>query len=428
MKKLFIVALLFTSSFVRAQDEKGIKFQHGLTWAQVKEKAKNEKKYIFMDGLTTWCLPCRVMSNEIFPLPNVADFFNTNFINVAVQFDVTKNDTEEVRSWYKDAKSLKEAYNINSYPTYLFFNPEGELVHRVMGASATAEDFISKAKGALDPQVQYFTLKRQYEAGKKNPDFLLLLTNAAQLAKDSKFLPVVIHEYLATQKDLLTKENLKLLTISTLKSNDPGFTVFRNNAITADLILGKGKSDEIIRSIVFDEIVLPYLRIGGIKTNYGGGMIVYSGKVNDHADWNEIKAKLDVRYPDLSEEIIMSSKPMYYQWLKNWPEFSESVSEYLIKYGDRLSKDLLNTYAWTILADCEDMKCVESALKWSKKTLTGEGAKKVMYLYTYGNLIYKSGKKEEAIKFLEEAVKVSGEVNGDLTMLLNKMKKGEKTW
>ena len=124
----------------------------------------------------------------------------------------------------------------------------------------------------------------------------------------------------------------------------------------------------------------------------------------------------------------MSSKPMYYQWLKNWPEFSESVSEYLIKYGDRLSKDLLNTYAWTILADCEDMKCVESALKWSKKTLTGEGAKKVMYLYTYGNLIYKSGEKEEAIKFLEEAVKVSGEVNGDLTMLLNKMKKGEKTW
>ncbi len=424
MKKIFVAILLLLGVIVKAQDTKVIEFQNRLTWSQIKEKAKNEKKYIFMDGFTTWCLPCRVMSNEIFPQPNVVNFFNTNFINVAVQFDVTKNDNEEVRRWYQDAKSLLDSYKINSYPTYLFFNPDGELVHKVLGASPSAEDFISKAKIALNPDMQFYTLKRKYEAGKRETDFLLLLINAGQLADERDFTPLVINEYLATQNDLLTKINLKLITVATLKITDPGFSILRNHADKADEIVGNGKSAAIVNTILFDEVVLPYLRDNGKKNNYGGGMIVYSGKINENVNWSQIKEKLNVEYSDLSEKIVMAAKPIYYEWLKNWPKFIESVSE----YGNTLSNDKLNSYAWVILSNCESQQYIDSALAWSKKTLTGEDPKKVLYSYTYSNLLYKSGKKEEAIKFLAEAVKLSGEVDGDLAILLNKIKKGEKTW
>ncbi len=129
MKKILIIVLFLTSGLVKAQEEKGIQFEHELTWTQIKEKAKKENKYIFLDGFTTWCAPCKIMANNISPQPAVADFFNYNFFNVKVQFDVAKNDNEEVKSCYKDAKIIQYTYKVNGYPTYLFFNPQGELVH-----------------------------------------------------------------------------------------------------------------------------------------------------------------------------------------------------------------------------------------------------------------------------------------------------------
>jgi thioredoxin-related protein len=74
------------------------------------------------------------MAREVFPQPAVGEFFNKNFLNVAVQFDVTKKDGQEVKNWYKDAAAIAKNYKINSYPTYLFFNPAGELVHSIHSA------------------------------------------------------------------------------------------------------------------------------------------------------------------------------------------------------------------------------------------------------------------------------------------------------
>lgn len=156
MRTLFLVTLIIScSTLLKAQNQNGIRFETDLRWAQIKEKALKENKYIFLDGFTTWCAPCKMMAKEIFPQSSVGEFFNKNFINVAVQFDITKKDNPDVKRWYKDAAQLKKEYKINSFPTYLFFNPQGELVHSVYDASATAEVFITKAKQALDPKIQY---------------------------------------------------------------------------------------------------------------------------------------------------------------------------------------------------------------------------------------------------------------------------------
>jgi tetratricopeptide (TPR) repeat protein len=280
----------------------------------------------------------------------------------------------------------------------------------------------------LNPATQYNNLKRQYEKGKKGPDFLLALINAAQQANDSEFTPVVMNAYLTTQKDLLTAENLKFISIATSKTTDPGYSILRNHGEKVDSVAGKGKSAEIIKTVVFDEIVLPYLRVGGVKMNYGGGMVDYTGELNKNVDWAVIKAKLNTQYPNLSDEIIMSAKPMYFRWQDNWPAFSEAVSAYASKYGNGLNNNVINSYAWDIFLFSNDVKCMEAALAWSKGTLSGENDKNIMYLYTYGNLLYKSGKKEQAIATIEDAIKYSGEVNGQLTTLVGKMKNGEKTW
>lgn len=426
MKSFFPVIFLFGAGLVQAQEKEGITFQHGLTWAQIKEKAKKENKYIFMDGFTTWCGPCKRMTAEIFPQPAVADFFNANFINVAVQFDITKKDNEEVRSWYKEASLLKKTYQIDSYPTYLFFNPEGQVVHR-LDVAETAEEFIASAKKALDPGFQYFSLKRRYDAGEKEPAFLLSLIKAAQAAKERELLPGFINTYMATQKNLRTEENIKLLAVSTLKTTDPGFAVFRNHATETDRILGKNQSAGIVRTVLFDEIVLPVLRIDGSKANYGGGMIIYSGQLNEHVNWDELKAKLDAHYPEVSEEIILFAKIQYSDWQKDLQKFSESVTEFKSKYGHRLNTDQLLVYAWTILSNSDDKNCIGSAITWLKEADPVATKKKAFYTYTYANLVYKSGQKDEAIKILKDA-ELLGTVHSFLAILATRMEKGEKTW
>src|SRR3954471_18383447 len=126
MKFILTSLICFTLFTVNAQD-KGIKFQNSLTWEQIKQKAKTENKYIFVDCYTTWCVPCKVMANEVFPQPEVSDFFNDKFVSVALQFDETKKDDADTKRWYKEVKQIEKEYKVNSYPTYLFFTPDGAL-------------------------------------------------------------------------------------------------------------------------------------------------------------------------------------------------------------------------------------------------------------------------------------------------------------
>lgn len=169
MRRIYLVAaFLFISFMTQAQDGKGIKFEKGLNWVGILEKAKKENKYIFLDGFTTWCGPCKMMAKEIFPQAKVGEFFNKNFINVAVQFDSTKKDNQEIKNWYNDASDLKTMYSITSFPTYLFLDPLGNLVHGIYSAIPDADEFIRLTKEAIDPKKQFFNLKQQYVDGDRS--------------------------------------------------------------------------------------------------------------------------------------------------------------------------------------------------------------------------------------------------------------------
>ena len=70
----------------------GIRWTEGLTWEQVKQKAKQENKYIFLDCFATWCAPCKKMDLDVYTNDTVGSYFNEKFISVKVQMDKTKKD------------------------------------------------------------------------------------------------------------------------------------------------------------------------------------------------------------------------------------------------------------------------------------------------------------------------------------------------
>ena len=98
-----------------------------------------------------------------------------------------------------------------AYPTFLIFDQNGKLVHRIVGASQSGEEFVAKAKEALDPSKQYYPMLAKYKAGQKDSTFLYNLAIAALHAYDDETGPQVVNDYLATQKDIYTPKTLNLL-------------------------------------------------------------------------------------------------------------------------------------------------------------------------------------------------------------------------
>src|SRR5688500_1947651 len=119
MIKSFIAAFLLLT--LAAKGQNGISFESNLTWAEVKQKAKIENKYIFMDCFATWCLPCKQMDKEVYPNDTIGAFVNSNFISIKIQMDTSTSDGDDVKKKYKEASSIQREFKVSAFPTFLFF-------------------------------------------------------------------------------------------------------------------------------------------------------------------------------------------------------------------------------------------------------------------------------------------------------------------
>lgn len=158
MRKFLIVALVWMT-VQAAQAQKAIHFEKA-SFAELKAKAKQENKLIFLDGYTSWCAPCKWMESNTFLDPAVADFYNANFIN-------TKFDCE-----VGEGIEIAKKYAIRSFPTYLFLDAEGELVYRTQ-SRMEATEFLEEGKRAFSKDYHLPTLRAQFVKGDRSPEFLI---------------------------------------------------------------------------------------------------------------------------------------------------------------------------------------------------------------------------------------------------------------
>jgi thioredoxin-related protein len=415
--KSIILSLLLVPFIVTAQttevvstgDHKGIRFEHGLSWSQIQQKAKAEGKYVFVDAYTTWCGPCKYMAANIFPMDEVGSFFNANFINVKIQIDSTSKDPADIKTWYADAHDFANSYKIRAYPTYLFFDPQGNLVHQFLGSS-DAKTFLNKAEQALKPETQYYPLLKKYQGGEKDPVFLRKFALAAVNANDEENGKKAFEEYLATQTDLYAKENAELIWMLTSTTADKGFKVMLDDPKRFDEILGKpGATEQKIEELIMYNDVLPFMF------------------VVTKPDFAKLEANLTEKYPKHAKKLTAKSKMLYYQQKQQWANYPAAVNEYISKYGINLSAEELNEYAWTVFEHTSDQKYLNEALNWSKRSF--EKNNDPMFIDTYANILYRLGKTKEAIDWETKAMSLApAEEKADYESTLNKFRKGEKTW
>ncbi|HRP33820.1 MAG TPA: thioredoxin family protein [Agriterribacter sp.] len=424
MRYLLLLQLLLVCLFDQAQQSNGIKFEEKeLTWKDVKQKAKNKSKYIFIDAYTTWCGPCKYMSKNIFPQKEVGDFFNENFISIALQIDTTKNDNKIIKRWYKDAAMISDIYKISVFPTYLFLNQDGVLMHTITGASENKDDFIAKAKNAINPLTQYATLKEAFENGRRDSSFLTLLIKTARDASDDSLLHACINYYLTTQNNLLSTPNISLIAEGTSKSSDEGFDILLNHPKEVGAVIGKDRRTGILNTIAFDEEIFPLIMINGKKTVYGGGLSIYGGgEMNKSVDWDAITTTLNLKYGDLSKSILLNGKLKYYDWLEDWENFNDLLLDYKIKEAD-IDTNLIGNMAYKLIANCEDTQSFRNAIGWA--SILAADKKNPYSLKIYSKILYLAGENDMAIDFMKEYLQLTNksDKSGEI---IEKMRKGEK--
>ena len=139
MKQIFSLFFLLVAMVSSAQEINWMSMNDALAAQQ-----KTPKK-IFVDVYTTWCGPCRLLSERTFKNKDFVKYINDNFY--AVKFNAEGNEevsykgTTYTNRGYDPAKANTRNYphdfagalGVNSYPTRLIFDEKGTPIFPIVG-------------------------------------------------------------------------------------------------------------------------------------------------------------------------------------------------------------------------------------------------------------------------------------------------------
>ncbi len=199
--------------------QNGIHFSEG-TWAQLLEKAATEKKIIFLDAQTAWCGPCKRMARDAFPDSLLGNFYNTHFVNVTI--DMEKGE----------GPSLAQKYGVMAYPTLLFIDKTGKVLHSGVGYH-NASELLALATEAADPNKRFAAWEEAFRNGNKEAPFLYMFANKLVDNTDSLH-GLVAEAYLATQTDWKSEKNLNFIWTHSYQPKGKSFDFLIENKLLFD--------------------------------------------------------------------------------------------------------------------------------------------------------------------------------------------------
>jgi thioredoxin-related protein len=442
MRKL-LYFLFLIANVTHAKDIKGISFTEG-TWEQVLAIAKTQQKLIFVDIYTTWCGPCKVMENNVFTNAEVAEKFNTSFINYKI--DAEKGE----------GIALKKRYTITGFPTYLFVNHEGELVYKTIG-SMPAYKFMVEANKALQAGNGFMstvTMEQDFTDGRREAKFLYELLERKKLngAPNDQ----ILEEYLKAIPESAHKTEKVLMIISeNIGSIDTkAFEILRNSLqrfmnMTPEQQkfvldgISKAKRGTFKKAIETKDRVLFERLIEAVRqTSYSEAgfeaeekqfRLDFAKITGDADNFRLIASKEGSKLMEKTNEQLATESQLQTErfiqsakakGIKENTTQYQSVLEEIKNSAEKFASSHLNEYAWGYFQLIENKDELEIALKWSERSI--ELVKSPINLDTYANILAKLGRRKEAIKAEKTAIKLAkkqGIDTKEMELVLKEMKK-----
>lgn len=453
--KIILMAVI-TCSIAASLSAQGIKFEQRLSWSQLKAKAKAENKYIFVDLFATWCGPCKEMEKQVYPDKELGTFMNNYFLSIKVQIDTTNNDDANTKAWYADAAAFLDEYNVKAFPSYLFFSPDGKLVDRNVGYKEIM-DFREMATNAMIAERQYYTKLNEFLNGAINPVLVPQLAARAKAIEDKTSLDKLVDYYAHTYFNTLPDD--QLLTAGNIEFAY-GYNLFNSKERIFQLLFKRrAEADKLMNNPRYSKSIIDFVIT---KEELYDKLWKDDQPITLAPDWKTLGNNIARKYgPEYANRLVPQSQFTFYGTVKNWKAYTATVNGLIRKYPPQnkttmfeelmgggpfgmtiKDHEALNEKAWMLFMICKDAAALRNALQWSELSLkleTAQGEKYAQFLDTKANLLYKLGKKAEAIAIEQEVVRIDmekykeqGQEKGPFTdefvKTLEAMKKGEKTW
>lgn len=375
------LGLLLLPSLLTAQ---GIQFEHG-TWAETLAKAKTEGKLVFVDAVTSWCGPCKMMAKEVFPDSTLGAFFNQHFLSI--KLDMERGEGVEISNRYR----------VWVYPTLLFVNDAGAVQHRSAGFHNTKE-LLALGKIALDSTRNLAGLERQYAGGDRRREFLLQYLEAKTTAYDPDA-GRLANDFLKTEEDLGTPENMDLLMQHIDDPYSRGFKFLLKNRPDFEEKYGKREVKAKIES-VFEGYLQshPGLQLGEVQRLYG------------------------TVYPEGGEVLASRYRLDHYRQKGDTENFVRTALDHYTRYPSD-DPDELNEMASIFAEEVTDAAALQTALTWVEKAIALQETS--YYQYTLAKVWAKIGKKKNARHAAKRALELA-KMEGEDTTLIEEFLEGVK--
>lgn len=372
MKKIFSAFLIIMNLAIFAQD--GIKFEDS-DFKTILAKAKKENKLIFLDAYTTWCGPCKLMAKNVFTLKSVGEHYNANFVNAKI--DMEKGEGIDIA----------KKYEVKVFPTYLFIDGDGKLVHRTVGY-VPEKEFIQFAKDASDPSKRLEALKQKFEQGEKDPEFLKNLIMLTAFT-DADYAGKVFDRYMSAKSSQpLDVNDMQMLFMLLKNTEGAAYKIF------------KEKKADILKFIPEKSYDLTEKNLK-INTAMKG---VYN---EDSKTYNENK------FVESTKDFLTKNEAInYLNKVKAGKALKEKdIATYeklmLETYQDYTTFDSneLNSAAWNFFENVSNKSSLETALQWALESV--KKSENSANTDTLANLYNKLGDKTNAKVWAEKAIEIA---------------------
>ena len=390
MKKILTTFLIILSVLSFAQE--GIKFETS-DFKTILAKAKKENKLIFLDAYTTWCGPCKLMAKNIFTLKSVGDHYNANFVNAKI--DMEKGEGIDIA----------KKYDVKVFPTYLFIDGNGELVHRTVGY-VPEKEFIQFAKDASDPSKRVAALKERFEKGEKDPEFLKNLVNLTAFT-ETDYAGKVFEKYITAKANTpLAADDMQMLFMTLKNSESPAYKIFKDKKADLLKFMPEKSYEATDKSLKINTV---------IKKAYNEESKTY--------DENKfIEGTKDFLTKDEAVKYLSKIKAGKALKDKDIATYEKLTLETYKDYTNFNSNEL-NSIAWNFFENVTNKSSLETALKWAQESV--KQSENSANTDTLANLYNKLNDKANAKIWAEKAIelaKKNGEDASETQKLLDSLK------
>lgn len=345
MTVCLLVILALLAAPLKAQDKtEGVQFVEGKTFAEVVAMAKASGKMVFLDCYTSWCGPCRMMTNNVFPQKVVGDYMNEEFVNVKI--DMEKGEGPE----------LGKRLQVRAYPTFVMFDGDGNEIGRMVGGLSKGEDFVKAVKECVGEK-SLSAMNKRYDNGERSKEFLLDYIEVLDKAYNSDKAGQVFDELIQNKESEMLGDDA--LFSAFLKYNSspltPAFQYVLNNKSD---FLAKYDAKKVERVLASNWMTYPRSLV---KKN-ADGTVIYD-KEAMKAYIKEMK-KWKVENID---EIVLLSDINVAEATKDWTSYAKYCTKYFKKFGD--NDMYIYNWAMKIERNSEDPKVRATAVKWMERRI-----------------------------------------------------------